>query len=71
MSVPRWDGVYKILSPFTKRQGPDGLTHEGWCAIFERECCSCRDRRSGRGGKIVGNGGGSKVAVPRKALETV
>jgi hypothetical protein len=30
-------------SPFTKRQGPDGKIHEGWCAIFEGECCSCGD----------------------------
>ena len=32
-------------SPFTKRQGPDGKIHEGWCAIFEREACSCDDGR--------------------------
>ena len=30
-------------SPFTKRKGPDGKTHEGWCAIFEGDCCSCDD----------------------------
>ena len=30
-------------SPFTKRQGPDGQFHEGWCAIFRGECCSCDD----------------------------
>ncbi len=35
--MKQWDGVYKILSPFTKRLGPDGKVHEGWCAIFERE----------------------------------
>jgi hypothetical protein len=28
-------------SPFTKRQGPDGKIHEGWCAIFRGEGCSC------------------------------
>ena len=29
--------------PFTKRQGPDGKIHEGWCAIFAGEMCSCDD----------------------------
>jgi hypothetical protein len=27
----------------TKRQGPDGKIHEGWCAIFAGEGCSCND----------------------------
>jgi hypothetical protein len=34
----------KIPSPFNKRKGPDGKTHEGWCAIFEGDCCSCSGR---------------------------
>jgi hypothetical protein len=39
-----------ITSPFNKRLGPDGKTHEGWCLIFKGECCSCDDdgRRRGR-----------------------
>jgi hypothetical protein len=63
--MKRWDGVYKIISPFTKRQGPDGLIHEGWCAIFEYECCSCRNDRKGRGGRRVRkDDGGAKVEAP-------
>jgi len=30
-----------IISPFFKRRGPDGKIHEGWCAIFKGDCCSC------------------------------
>jgi hypothetical protein len=66
----RWDGVYRIISPFTKRIGPDGEIHEGWCAIFEHECCSCRDDRKGRGGKrIREDDGGAKLKVPPKSEE--
>jgi hypothetical protein len=32
-------------SSFTKRQGPDGKIHEGWCAVFAGEDCSCDDSR--------------------------
>jgi hypothetical protein len=61
----RWDGVWRILNPFQKRLGPDGKIHEGWCAIFECECCSCRDDGKRRGTRKVRNdGGGAKVATP-------
>jgi hypothetical protein len=65
----RWDGVWKIISPFTKRLGPDGKIHEGWCPIFLHECCSCKDRK-GRGGRRVRkDDGGAKVEVPPPELE--
>lgn len=41
-------------SPFFKRQGPDGKTHEGWCCIFKGEGCSCAGngrKRPQRGGR--------------------
>jgi hypothetical protein len=67
--MKRWDGVYKIISPFTKRLGPDGKIHEGWCAIFQRECCSCRPNRGGGGMKIRKDDGGAKVETPPKDRE--
>jgi hypothetical protein len=61
----RWDGVLRILNPIHKRLGPDGNIHEGWCAIFERECCSCRDDGKGRGARKVRiDGGGAKAETP-------
>jgi hypothetical protein len=64
----RWDGIYKIISPFTKRLGPDGAVHEGWCAIFLLQCCSCKDDGRGRGGRRVrGDDGGAKVKAPPAA----
>jgi hypothetical protein len=67
----RWDGIYRILSPHIKRLGPDGGVHEGWCAIFERCCCSCKDDGKGaRGRRVRGGDGGAKVkAPPAAALE--
>ena len=63
----RWDGIWRILSPFVKRFGPDGRIHEGWCAIFERECCSCKDDGRRRGGRrIRRDDGGAKVEAPAK-----
>ena len=55
--MKRWDGVWKILSPFTKRLGPDGKMHEGWCPIFERHGCNC-DMRGGRRRRIIRKGDG-------------
>ena len=47
-----------IISPFIRREGPDGRIHEGWCAIFEGECCSCgnddRRRHQRRPGPLRG-----------------
>jgi hypothetical protein len=66
----RWDGRWGIISPFKKRMGPDGQMHEGWCAIFERGCCSCRDDRKRRGGRRVRkDDGGAKVEAPPPELE--
>jgi hypothetical protein len=63
--VTRWDGVWKIISPFAKRLGPDGKIHEGWCPIFLHECCSCKDDRKRRGGRRVRkDDGGAKVEAP-------
>jgi hypothetical protein len=62
----RWDGVWRILNPLQKRLGPDGKIHEGWCAIFERECCSCRDDGKGRRRIIRDDDGGAKVETPPK-----
>jgi hypothetical protein len=41
--MKQWDGIWKNLSPFIKRRGPDGAIHEGWCSIFTHEGCSCDD----------------------------
>ena len=61
----RWDGVYRIGSPFIKREGPDGKIHEGWCSIFEREDCGCRpdddDDGEDDGGGVRGGDGGTRV----------
>jgi hypothetical protein len=59
--VKRWDGIYRIISPFIKRQGPDGRVHEGWCAIFEHCSCSCRDDGRGGGRRVRRDDGGTKV----------
>jgi hypothetical protein len=71
MKVQRWDGIYKIRSPHTKREGPDGLIHEGWCAIFTRDCCSCRDegRRSGPRRRPRGPGPTDPSPDPNKPAE--
>jgi hypothetical protein len=64
----RWDGQWRIISAFTKRQGPDGGVHEGWCAIFEREACSCRDDDGGerRGRDDDDDGRRGRRRGPRK-----
>lgn len=64
--MKRWDGHWGIISSFKKRQGPDGRVHEGWCAIFLHECCSCR--RYGHGGarRVRKDDGGAKVKAPSK-----
>jgi hypothetical protein len=69
--MKQWDGIYKIISPFTKRIGPDGQLHAGWCPVFERDCCICKDDGKGPGGRRVrGDDGGAKVkAPPAVALE--
>jgi hypothetical protein len=59
--VTRWDGVWKIISPFTKRLGPDGKIHEGWCPIFLHECCSCKRKGRGGGRRVRKDDGGAKV----------
>jgi hypothetical protein len=65
--VERWNGIYRIESSFTKREGPDGQVHEGWCAIFEHECCSCRDRGKGKRRYVRRGPGG--VTVKREEEE--
>lgn len=69
--IRRWDGVWRIVSSFVKRVGPDGKVHEGWCAIFLHECCSCRPDGRGGGKRIRKDDGGSKIKRPakRKARE--
>jgi hypothetical protein len=68
----RWDGVWRIISPFVKRVGPDGKVHEGWCAIFLHECCSCRPDGRGRGKRTrKDDGGGTKVKAPKRKRELV
>jgi hypothetical protein len=68
--MKRWDGHYGIRSSFVKRIGPDLKVHEGWCAIFLREGCSCGDGggggRRGRRHGPRGDDGGSKIKAPRK-----
>ena len=64
--MKRWDGIWKIISPHIKRLGPDGNIHEGWCAIFERDCCSCKRPGRRKNRKIGRDGGGSKLKVPPK-----
>lgn len=63
----RWNGLWKIISPVKKRLGPDGNIHEGWCPIFIRECCMCRD--NGKGGRRIfrrDGDSGAKVQTPQK-----
>jgi hypothetical protein len=66
----RWDGHWGIASPFVKRVGPDEKVHEGWCAIFLHECCSCRPDGCGGGKRVRKDDGGSKLKAPSKKLET-
>jgi hypothetical protein len=64
--MKRWDGIYRIVSPHIKREGPDGHIHFGWCAILEHECCSCRGKGRGGGNRIRGDDGGTKLKAPQK-----
>jgi hypothetical protein len=66
----KWDGHYGLRSPFVKRIGPDLRVHQGWCAIFLHECCSCGDEGGGGGrGRRRGprnDDGGTKIKAPVK-----
>jgi hypothetical protein len=64
----RWNGKYGIESPFTKRMGPDGKEHEGWCPIFLHECCVCRDRYRGKTRYVIRDAGGASVKKEEKEL---
>jgi hypothetical protein len=65
----RWDGHWGVASPFVKRVGPDGRTHEGWCQIFLHECCSCRPEGRGGGYRVRNDGGGTKIKTPKRKRE--
>ena len=67
--MKRWDGHWGIISPFEKRLGPDGKVHEGWCAIFLHECCSCRREGHGGGKRVRKDDGGTMVKAPPKYKE--
>jgi hypothetical protein len=64
--MKRWDGQWRIISPFIKRVGPDGGVHEGWCCIFLHECCSCRPDGRGGGKRVRRDGGGPAIKTPAK-----
>jgi hypothetical protein len=57
------------ISPFTKRPGPDGKLHEGWCAVFEGECCSCDDDDRRRRTRRPRPLSGGEVQQPQNELE--
>jgi hypothetical protein len=63
--MKRWDGHWGIVSPFKKRLGPDGAVHQGWCPIFEHECCCCGP------GDDDGDGGAKPKPLTPNNLESV
>jgi hypothetical protein len=65
--MKKWDGRWGIISPHSPRMGPDEKVHQGSCAVFEGDCCSCgNDGRGGRKRRPRGDDGGTKVQAPAK-----